>query len=124
MSSKEISQSAILLLKAKALESYGIIKDRLQQSPTEGTADDIATQAMRLVQFEGAALTLQGYFAGGVSETEAQEQPAEEAVSAPPPAEKEDVIVVTEEMSPSYKRSVQKEKIRRTAKKMAKKKEK
>ena len=113
----------MLLLKAKALESYGIIKDLLQQPPKEGIADEIATRAMRLVQYEGAALTLQGYFADGVPDTAPQEQPLEEVVEAPPPVEKEDVIIVTEEMSPTYKRSVQKEKIKKTAKKMAKKNE-
>ena len=120
MSSKEISQSAILLLKAKALESYGIIKDRLQQPPTENIAEEIASQATRLVQFEGAALTLQSYFAGGVEPATAEEGPAQEPT--PTPASKGDTVVVTEEMSPTYKRSIQKEKIKATARKQRAKK--
>ncbi len=119
MSSKEISQSAILLLKAKALESYGIIKNKLQQPPNEGVADEIATLAMRLVQFEGAALTLQSYFGDGVpvAAVPAEEQPKEGPTESPPPPPEQDVLVVTEEMSPTYKRAVQKEKIKSTARK-------
>lgn len=113
MSSAEIAQSAILSLKAKALESYGIIKNLLQQPPREGISNEIATEALRLVQYEGAALTLGQYFANGVQEeATAPEEPA------PPQEQKENKpIVVTEEMSPTYKRSIEKEKIRATARK-------
>ena len=115
MSSVEITQSAILSLKAKALESYGIIKHLLKRPPQEGIANEIATEALRLVQYEGAALTLNQYFGNGLPAEEEPKTPAPE--ETPPPREESKTIVVTEEMSPTYKRSIQKEKIKATAQK-------
>ena len=113
MSSVEITRSAILVLKSKALESYGIIKDLLEQPPREGISNEIASEALRLVQFEGAALTLNQYFSNGLPpEDKGETEPAPEE---PPPAKKESTIVVTEEMSPTYRRSIEKEKIKASA---------
>lgn len=85
---KETSEAAILQLRAKALETYGIIKDILAKPSEEGDADNIAVQALKLAQFEGAMLTLQQYFGSAAPATTAPPAP-----SAPPPR------VVTEEMS-------------------------
>jgi len=116
-SSKEIANSAALTLKGKALESYGIIKDLLSQKPEPGVSDQVATAALQLVQYEGAALTLQQYFGEGISE--------EEEVTESPPApvgseDEERPLVVTAERSPTYKRSLEKEKIKKTVKKRSK----
>ena len=120
-SSKEIANSAALTLKAKALESYGIIKDLLSQKPEPGISDQVATAALQLVQYEGAALTLQQYFSEGLLGEE-------ETLQAPPAdtdnEEVEKPLVVTAEGSPTYKRSLEKEKIKKTAKKRSKKDEK
>jgi|19_taG_2_1085344.scaffolds.fasta_scaffold05044_5 hypothetical protein len=106
--SKEIAEAAALRLKSKALESYGIIKDLLQQSPHEGVTDKIANQALNLAQLEGAMITLQRYFVNGAP------PPENPKVEQPKAAEP---IIVTPEMSPTYRRSLEKEKIRKTTKK-------
>ena len=59
----ESTQAAILILRAKALETYGIIKDMHRRPPEQGDADKIAAHALNLAQYEGAMLTLQQYFA-------------------------------------------------------------
>ena len=89
------------------MESYGIIKDLLQQSPHEGIADKIASQALNLAQFEGAMITLQQYFANGAP------PPQNPEVEQPKASEP---IIVTPEMSPTYRRSLEEEKIRKTIK--------
>jgi hypothetical protein len=121
MSSAEISQAAIMLLKAKALESYGIIKDLLKQPPKKDISDEIAAEALRLVQFEGAALTLTQYFGNGLPPGQETPPPkAEEVVSE---QEEPEPIKVTEDMSPTYKRAMQKEKIKASARKRKAKKD-
>ena len=59
--SQEILNSAIMQLRAKALEAYGIIKDTYRQPSKEGDADKIAALSLKLAQLEGGMLTLQQY---------------------------------------------------------------
>ena len=59
--SQEILNSAIMQLRAKALEAYGIIKDTYRQPSKEGDADRIAALSLKLAQLEGGMLTLQQY---------------------------------------------------------------
>jgi hypothetical protein len=89
---KETSEAAILQLRAKALEVYGIIKDTLAKPAEEGDADKIAVQALKLAQFEGGMLTLQQYFASATPDPAAAP-----GAPAPPP------VVITEEMSPTLR---------------------
>lgn len=89
---KETSEAAILQLRAKALEVYGIIKDTLAKPAEDGDADKIAVQALKLAQFEGGMLTLQQYFTSATADA-----PPAPAGPAPPP------MVVTEEMSPTLR---------------------
>ena len=59
---KETTQAAILILRAKALETYGVIKELHQQQAESGHAEKISTLALSLAQYEGAMITLQQYF--------------------------------------------------------------
>ena len=56
---EEILNSAILQLKAKATERFGIIKDLYHRPATSETADQIVQHAIALAQLEGAMITLQ-----------------------------------------------------------------
>jgi len=59
--SQEILNSAIMQLRAKALEVYGVIKDIYRRPAQEGDADKIATLSLKLAQLEGGMITLQQY---------------------------------------------------------------
>tara|TARA_R100000657_G_C4679164_1_gene126601 strand:+ start:108 stop:506 length:399 start_codon:yes stop_codon:yes gene_type:complete len=81
---EEILNSAILQLKAKATERFGIIKDLYHRPATTETADQIVQHAIALAQLEGALVTLQQY-SGALAK-----QTVDEAVSnAPEPEEEE-----------------------------------
>lgn len=90
---KETSDAAILQLRAKALEAFGIIKDIYARPAEEGDVDKIANQALKLAQYEGAMLTLQQYFG------QAEQPPG------PPPEPEQPPMVVTEEMSSTLRRT-------------------
>tara|TARA_R110002110_G_scaffold168693_3_gene370318 strand:+ start:40415 stop:40747 length:333 start_codon:yes stop_codon:yes gene_type:complete len=90
---KETSDAAILQLRAKALEQYGLIKDTYARPAEEGDVEKAVNHALKLAQFEGAMLTLQQYFGHA-------EQPP-----APPPEPERPPMVVTEEMSPTLRRT-------------------
>ena len=81
---EEILNSAILQLKAKATERFGIIKDLYHRPATTETADQIVQHAIALAQLEGALVTLQQYSVALAKQT------VDEAVSnAPEPEEEE-----------------------------------
>jgi hypothetical protein len=110
--SKEIAHSSILYLKAKALESYGIIKDLLKQAPETGATEKIAQQAIVLARLEGAMITMQQYFGEGLPSESEKEEEAEE------PGES---LVITEDRSPTLKRALKKQKILEVSKRDARK---
>jgi len=58
---EEILQAAILKLRSRALEHYGIIKDIYHRPAATDSVDKIASHAMLLAQIEGAVITLQTY---------------------------------------------------------------
>ncbi len=58
----EITQAAVLILRAKALETYGVMKGIYQRPAQQGDAEALATHALNLAQYEGAMLTVQQYF--------------------------------------------------------------
>ena len=105
MSSSKIN-ATILLLKSKAVETYGIIKDRCDQPTEQGDSEFLAARALELVQFEGAMLTLQQYsedLLSGPTEEEPPEEPTEVFVEE----EEEKTITVNEDNSPTFRRSQQ-----------------
>ena len=75
---EEILQAAILKLRSKALEQYGIIKDIYHRPAVSDSVDRIAQHALNLAQIEGAVITLQQY-----SESLAKQTEAEEVSNAP-----------------------------------------
>tara|TARA_R100000426_G_scaffold39596_3_gene30861 strand:- start:441 stop:848 length:408 start_codon:yes stop_codon:yes gene_type:complete len=81
---EEILNSAILQLKAKATERFGIIKDLYHRPATSETADQIVQHAIALAQLEGAMITLQQY-SGALAR-----QTVDEAVSNAPEVEEEE----------------------------------
>lgn len=114
--SQEILNAAIMQLRAKALEAYGVIKDIYQRPSAEGDADKIAALSLKLAQLEGGMLTLQQYapeiiLSASAVATEAaikeEEQSTtvdeeEEEVSAPEPAITEEDLAAR---SPTYRRT-------------------
>ena len=58
---EEILQAAIMKLRARATERFGIIKDLYHRPATTETADQIVQHALALAQLEGAMVTLQQY---------------------------------------------------------------
>ena len=88
--SQEILNSAIMQLRAKALEAYGIIKDTYRQPSKEGDADKIAALSLKLAQLEGGMLTLQQYAPEIIAAVDA-ELAAEKAEALNPPQDVEDL---------------------------------
>ena len=79
---EEIFNAAIMRLRSRALEHYGIIKDLVRRPPGEGTVDELVKNAITLVQFEGAMLTLQQYMPTITSELEEEAKAEKEAIEA------------------------------------------
>ena len=93
----EIINAAVMRLKSKALEHYGLLKSVYKKAEGTDTVDEMCKHAIALVQFEGAMLTLQQYAA-----TLNQEPQAEEVI---PNA---DAPITTEQLaerSPTYRKS-------------------
>jgi hypothetical protein len=58
---EETIDAAILLLRARALESYGIIKDIYARDAQEGDVELLAQRALQVANLEAGMLTLQQY---------------------------------------------------------------
>ncbi len=107
-------QAVTQRLRSEALEATGMIESILTNPPIDGSsvADLLVEQCLKLVQYEGALITLQNYFplntqpAPQVNHPSANE-PSEEAQSAQPPME--ELISVTPEISPTYKESLKRQ---------------
>jgi len=107
--SQDIVNAATLLLRSKALESYGIIKDILLRTAEEGDVDKISTLCLKLAQYEGAMLTLQQYSSSLLEPPEEEEGNDEEEVEE----EEEKPLVVTPEHSPTLRRSLESAKLKK-----------
>ena len=114
---EEILQAAIQRLKSKATEELAIIKDIYHRPSEPGTVDRIANHALNLVQYEGAALTLAQYGALLARQTESEEKSnmPEEVTEVLVEQENETTIneEQLEEISPSYRKSMQNAKLLR-----------
>ena len=85
--------ASILRLQSFVVETYGRIKDIYKREQQDGDVDKIAQLGMKLANYEGALLTLQGYKADIVKSAEvAPEDPEPEEE----PEEKESEIIVDE----------------------------
>jgi hypothetical protein len=126
--SVEVLNSAIMQLRGKAQEIYGVIKDIHRRPSEEGDADKIMTLSLRLAQIEGGLVTIEQYAPEIVRSVEAEKaavQAQAAAIPAPegPPQEEpepeKDSIGHDELMkrSPTYRKAMEKEKIKAAAKK-------
>jgi|TARA_R100000030_G_scaffold93476_1_gene79644 hypothetical protein len=113
---EEILQAAILKLRSKALEQYGIIKDIYHRPAASDSVDRIAQHALNLAQIEGAIITLQQYAEGLAKQTE-----AEQISNAPEPEQQvEEKSVSGEELlkrSPTARKEARTRKIKERSKK-------
>ncbi len=83
---EEILQAAIMQLRSKATERFGIIKDLYHRPATTETTDQIVQHAVALAQLEGAMVTLQQYSGALAKQTENE---AESNAPEEPPTEVE-----------------------------------
>jgi|TARA_R110000824_G_scaffold39325_5_gene119029 hypothetical protein len=99
----EIINAALMRLKSKALEHYGLLKSTYQDARGTDTVDEMCKHAIAMVQFEGAMITLQQY-APALNET----PPADEPSSPEAPAPSAGGTMTTEELakrSPTFRKS-------------------
>jgi hypothetical protein len=87
---EETLEAAVLLLRARAMESYGIIKDMYARPTQEGDVELLAQKALHMASAEGAMITLQQYKAD-IIEAANKKRAADLAMAAaelePDPAE-------------------------------------
>jgi hypothetical protein len=140
--SVEILNSAIMQLRGKAQEVYGVIKDIYRRPTAEGDADRIMSLSLKLAQIEGGLITLEQYapeIVGSVAAERAAERAAADLVltspqEAEPPAEPEKPEPPAEaptpekgighdelmERSPTYRKSIEKQEVKAPTKKKKK----
>jgi len=115
--SVEILNSAIMQLRGKAQEIYGVIKDIHRRPSEEGDADKIMTLSLKLAQIEGGLVTLEQY-APEIARSVALEKAAAAAEASMPAQEEtsEDTEETPEklghdelmERSPTYRKAMEK----------------
>jgi hypothetical protein len=98
---EETLDAAILTLRAKALEIYGVMKDIYARDKKIGDADLLAQNALKLAQFEGAMLTLQQY-KGAIVESAKNKPPEPDPEPEQKVATEDDLA----EKSETYRRSM------------------
>lgn len=106
----KIYNAAVAQLQANAMKQIVDLEAILEGPSTEEAVSRACVLSHQLVQSEGALLTLQQYFQAAATKAIAP-------VVAPDP------IKITEEMSPTYRKSIEKEKIKASAKRNRKKNE-
>jgi len=109
---EEILQAAILKLRSKALEQYGIIKDIYHRPAVSDSVDRIAQHALNLAQIEGAIITLQQYSEGLAKQTEAEEI-SNAPVTEEEPEESDELL----KRSPTARKATRTKKIKENSKK-------
>ncbi len=91
---EEILQAAIMKLRARVTERFGIIKDLYHRPATTETTDQIVQHAIAMAQLEGAMVTLQQYSGALARQTE------DEAASNAPEEVLTEVMVEEEDETP------------------------
>ena len=117
---EEILQAAILKLRSKALEQYGIIKDIYHRPAVSDSVDRIAQHALNLAQIEGAIITLQQYSESLAKQTEAEEISNAPVTEEEPEESEEPEPVRGEELlkrSPTARKAAKTKKIKENSKK-------
>ena len=113
---EETLDAAILLLRSRALEVYGIIKDTYAGPAQEGDVEKLAQRTLQLANLEGGMITLQQYRESIIEAAKERQNEVEiqedEPVGSPepePPAITEADLATRSE---SFKRSTGHHKIR------------
>ncbi len=88
---EETLNAAISLLRSKALETYGIMKDIYARPAELGDVDLLAKHSLQLAQLEGGLLTLQQYAPDIIKSANERHTPEPEPEPEPEPP------VITEE---------------------------
>ena len=117
---EEILQAAILKLRSKALEQYGIIKDIYHRPAASDSVVMIAQHALNLAQIEGAIITLQQYSEGLAKQTEAEEISNAPVTEEQPEENEEPEPLSGEELlkrSPTARKATRTKKIKQNSKK-------
>ena len=96
----ETTQAAILILRAKAIEIYGVLKDLYAKQAELGDSEKIASHALQLAQYEVAIITLQQYFNNA-------EQPPPDEPDVGIPEQEEEPRIVGPEDSESMRRTME-----------------
>tara|TARA_A200000159_G_C7329269_1_gene342284 strand:+ start:1743 stop:2120 length:378 start_codon:yes stop_codon:yes gene_type:complete len=114
--------ASILRLQSFVVETYGRIKDIYKREQQDGDVDKIAQLGMKLANYEGALLTLQGYKADIVASAvvvvpepeEEEEEEEEEVISDEPPPVRERVMPKDEllKKSRSYRNTTNLDEVR------------
>jgi len=81
---EEILNAAIMRLRSKALEHYGVLRDLYRRPADKDTVDKLCQHAIALVEFEGAMLTLQQYSGAIKADVKTEESPEKTPDSAIP----------------------------------------
>jgi len=107
MAKQDLLNAALLQLQAKIHEAYAILEASVRADPSESSADTIATAAVRLSQWEGAAMSLRRQVESLLEdESPEQEEPTPVEVEEVPD-EDEGGIAINAENSPTFRRSQQ-----------------
>ena len=117
---EEILQAAILKLRSKALEQYGIIKDIYHRPAASDSVDRIAQHALNLAQVEGAIITLQQYSESLAKQTEAEEISNTPVAEEQPEESEEPEPIRGEELlkrSPTARKQAKVNKVKKQSKK-------
>ena len=117
---EEILQAAILKLRSKALEQYGIIKDIYHRPAVSDSVDKIAQHAINLAQVEGAIITLQQYSESLAKQTEAEEISNAPVTEGEPEEDEAPESISGEELlkrSPTARKAAKTKKIKENSKK-------
>ncbi len=109
--SVEVLNSALMQLRGKAHEIYGIMKDIHRRPSEEGDADRIINLSVKLAQLEGAVLTLEQYAPEIVKSVAAELAMAKENLEQEPEKEEDENPGPSHEelmeRSSTYKKSIE-----------------
>ena len=105
----KIYNATVTQLQATAMKHLMELEAVLQSPSTEGAIERACALSHALVQAEGALLTVQQYF-----QAQANAAPEPTPEPTPEPAA-EEPLKITGDMSPTYRKSAEKEKIKATA---------
>ena len=121
--SVEILNSAIMQLRGKAQEIYGIIKDIHRRPAEEGDADRIMNLSLKLAQLEGGLVTIEQYapeIVRSVAAEKAAEKVAEAEIEEEPVPEEGIGHDELMKRSPTYRKSIEGREAKASSKKKRK----